>query len=166
MTKRRGSNISPKAAKHDPGLCIDPDAPSVLIHASAVCFREKGIVLLGPSGSGKSDLALRMIDAGAVLIADDQVKLQRAGDRLLAKAPDKLAGLIELRGQGIMRSPHQAGYLDLAVDLQPYDKHDERLPELERASWLGVDMPKINLDARASSAVVRIKMSLEAERVF
>lgn len=142
------------------------EATSHLVHGSAVRLSGKGVLLLGPSTSGKSDLALRLIDAGAVLVADDQVRLRREGDRLQADAPVRLAGLIELRGIGIMRVPHGQAYIDLAVDLEPPDSSAEQLPEPAAAAWLGVDVPKIRLDARAPSAVAKIRMFLRAERVF
>ncbi|MEM8948438.1 MAG: HPr kinase/phosphatase C-terminal domain-containing protein [Pseudomonadota bacterium] len=138
----------------------------MFIHASAVRFQKKGVLLLGPSTSGKSDLALRLIDAGAVLIADDQVRLSLDGDRLHAGPPQILAGLIELRGMGIMRVPFEEGALDLVVDLKPAASAFDPLPEPASMSWLGVDLPKIELDATAPSAVARIKMALNAERVF
>ena len=166
MTKRRDADISGKIAGRRVDKATASETPAVLIHASAVRFLEKGILLLGPSGSGKSDLALRMIDAGAVLIADDQVSLRRVGVRLLAEAPARLAGLIELRGQGIMRLAHHPAHLDLAVQLQPFGQESDRLPGTETASWLGVALPKITLDARTPSAVARLKTCLEAERVF
>lgn len=125
----------------------------------------KGILLLGPSACGKSDLALRLIDAGAVLIADDQVRLGVEDGRLIAGPPASLAGMIELRGIGIMRVPFEPAPLDLAVDLD-LQSTVEQLPEPETISWHGVDLPKIRLDARAPSAVARIKMVLRAERVF
>lgn len=146
----------------------DPDrnaaSASLLLHASAVQLWDKGIILLGRSGSGKSDLALRLIDAGATLIADDQVRLSRSGDRLLAEAPERLVGLIEIRGIGIMRLPHTSGPLDLVVDLEEADKQT-RLPEPVKAHWHDVDLPKIKVAPHASSAVARIKAVLRAERV-
>ncbi|MDH3659058.1 MAG: HPr kinase/phosphatase C-terminal domain-containing protein [Alphaproteobacteria bacterium] len=143
------------------------DEPSdLLIHASAVRFSGKGVLLLGPSASGKSDLALRLIDAGGVLIADDQVRLRREGDRLSAGPPERLAGLIELRGIGIMRVPFEEGPLDLAIDLLPAGADLDPLPEPASASWLGVELPKIGLDADRPSAVARIRTVLGRERVF
>lgn len=138
----------------------------LLIHASAVRFTGKGVLLLGPSTSGKSDLALRLIDAGAVLIADDQVRLDLDDGRLRAGPPARLEGLIELRGIGIMRVPFEESPLHLAVDLQPSAAAVEQLPEPAVASWLGVDLPKIVLNAYIPSAVARIRMVLGAERVF
>ena len=143
----------------------ETSAPSPLfVHASAVRFLGKGVLLLGPSQSGKSDLALRLIDAGARLIADDQVLLRRAGDRLLAEAPAALAGMIELRGIGIMRVPHADGILDLAVGLASGQLQD-RLPAPTFVTWHDIDLPKITLDPMAASAVARIKLALQAERV-
>ena len=67
----------------------------IFVHATAVAVGLKGVLLLGPSGSGKSDLALRLIDQGARLVADDQVVLSRNGARLIANAPPALAGKID-----------------------------------------------------------------------
>ena len=140
---------------------------SLLIHASAVRFSNKGVLLLGPSAHGKSDLALRLIDAGGVLIADDQVQLTIGSDhRLHAAPPACLRGLIELRGIGIMRVPFQEGRLDLAVELLPSTVATDHLPEPSVVSWLGLDLPKISLQADVASAVARIRMTLNAERVF
>lgn len=138
----------------------------LLIHASAVRFVGKGILLLGASNSGKSDLALRLIDAGGMLIADDQVRLSRQGARLQARAPERLAGLIALRGIGILRLPFEEAPIDLAVDLVAPGSADEPLPEPASLSWLGVDVPKVALEAAAPSAVARIGMILQAERAF
>ncbi len=164
MTKRRGAVTLGRpvdAAGDGPA-----DAQPLLIHASAVRFLEKGVLLLGRSASGKSDLALRLIDAGGRLIADDQVGLRSTGDRLTAEAPARLAGLIELRGMGIMRVPHSPGLIDLAVDLDASDRDEDRLPEARTLSFCGIALPTIGLDAQAASAVARIRLALEVERVF
>lgn len=142
------------------------DAPTLMIHGSAVRFLDRGVLLLGPSASGKSDLALRLIDAGATLIADDQICLSRAGDGLDAQPPERLAGLIALRGMGVMRVPHSKGRLDLAVDLSPSDAAVDPLPEPGVGTWLGVRLPMISLDASLPSAVPRIRMALSAERAY
>ncbi|CAN0443334.1 unnamed protein product [Discosporangium mesarthrocarpum] len=76
------------------------------IHATCVAFDDIGILLRGPSGAGKSDLALRLIEAGARLVADDRVRLAADGDTLRASPPDELAGLLELRGIGLVRLPN------------------------------------------------------------
>lgn len=143
------------------GLDRYDETSSLLIYASAVRLGAKGILLLGRSGSGKSDLALQLIDGGGVLVADDQVRLSRVGDRLLADPPAALAGLIEIRGIGIMRLPYRGSSLDLAVDL---GEMQARLPEQASANWLGVDLPKIMIDPRAPSAAAKIRLALHAER--
>ena len=98
----------------------------VLVHASAIAIDGRAVLLRGPSGAGKSDLALRLIDGGARLVADDQVELRRAGERVLVTAPAAIAGLIEVRGVGIIRlQPVTEATLALLVDLVP-------LPELDR----------------------------------
>jgi len=103
------------------------------VHATAVSLGGKGILLRGPSGSGKSLLALSLLDryaardVEAVLVADDRVDLRREGDTILMSAPATIAGLIELRGRGIVTKPHRDNVrLDLVVDLMPTL---ERMPE-------------------------------------
>ena len=88
------------------------------IYASAVKLAQGGVLLLGPSGSGKSSLAVHLIDHyGGQLIADDRVCLTVTDTRLHAAPPDNLAGLLELRGLGIITMPHQNAVIDLAVEL-------------------------------------------------
>src|SRR5438105_13569254 len=90
----------------------------VLLHATAIAIEGQAVLLRGPSGAGKSDLGLRLIDAGARLIADDQSELQRVGDTIAVRAPATIAGLIEVRGVGILRLDVEAeAPLALAVDL-------------------------------------------------
>lgn len=75
------------------------------IHASCVAANGKGLLILGPSGAGKSALALQMIALGAQLVADDRCDIWAEQDRLYARPPAKIAGLIEARGLGILRLP-------------------------------------------------------------
>ncbi|RMF16145.1 MAG: serine kinase, partial [Alphaproteobacteria bacterium] len=91
----------------DPSATSAPsisDAKGELVHASCVAWHGRGILLRGPSGAGKSALALRLIEAGALLVADDYVVLdaQSTPDRLLAAPPPRIAGLIEVRGLGLL----------------------------------------------------------------
>jgi serine kinase of HPr protein (carbohydrate metabolism regulator) len=137
---------------------------SHLLHGSAVSLGGKGVLLIGRSGRGKSDLALQMIDRGAVLIADDQVRICREDDRLIAEAPPNLAGLIEIRGIGIMRLPHGKGNLDLVVDLDLNDE-EPRLPDPTTVSWYGLSLRKIQINGRSASAVAKINLALHAEPV-
>src|SRR5690606_10091511 len=88
----------------------DPAPTAERLHATCIAFGEFGVLLIGPSGSGKSDLALRLIDEGgfgigtsrleAALVSDDQVLLQRQGDEVMASAPATIAALLEVRGLG------------------------------------------------------------------
>jgi len=88
------------------------------IHGTVVSVAGLGVLLLGPSGSGKSDLALRLIDRGAVLVADDAVALTRRSARLVASAPGHLRGKLEVRSIGIVEFPSvDEAVIALAVDL-------------------------------------------------
>ena len=88
------------------------------LQGTAVAIEGRGVLLRGPSGSGKSSLALRLIEEGAVLIADDLCELRRAGDRLVIDLPaavdPKFRGAIERRAQGIERLAY-AGPTPLAL---------------------------------------------------
>jgi HPr kinase/phosphorylase len=121
------------------------------MQASAAARDGAGILLLGPPGAGKSDLVLRLLDIGFSLIADDQVLIQ--GHH--ASPPASLAGLLEVRGLGIVRLPHVTADLVLAIRLKP----GERLPAPARLS--GLDLPLINLDPAAASAPLRVAMALD-----
>ncbi len=139
-------------------------AASAALHASCVELDEVGVVLLGASGSGKSDLALRLIDAGAHLVADDRLTIERRGDLLFGRAPPVLAGLLEVRGFGIVRLPWCAETrLGLVVELEPGPP--PRLPAPEPYQLLGLPLLHLRLDPRASSAVARIRLTLSAERI-
>lgn len=119
-------------------------------------------MLLGPSGIGKSDLALRLIDAGFVLVADDRVDLAAEGGAVIASGPDALAGLIEVRGIGIIRLPDSLARARvlLAVRLAPRETI-ERLPEAETTALAGLAVPSIAVDPEAASAVARIRLALD-----
>ena len=135
------------------------------IHASCVAVGGKGVLLLGPSGAGKSDLALRLIDEGARLVADDRCELFVRAGKLYARAPQAIAGLMEIRGIGIIAMPFAKSIgLALAVKL---GAHPPRLPNknfyvppktLEPAKAV----PLIMVNAEAASAPARIRAALAA----
>lgn len=135
---------------------------SALVHASCVALDNVGCLLLGPSGSGKSDLALRLVmDQAARLVADDQVTIARRLDRLVASPPAALAGLIEVRGLGIVRLAHRARViLGLAVVLVPPERI-ERLPEPEGegVEYLGVTLPLLRLAPFEASAPHKVRLA-------
>ena len=100
------------------------------IHATCVVYKRDGILLIGKSGSGKSDLALRLIALGAKLVADDRTDLAVKNGALIATPPKTIAGLLEIRGVGIVESPNAASArIALVVALSG---NVERLPEPQR----------------------------------
>lgn len=108
------------------GTTPTPDS-ELLLHATAVAYGGRAVILKGASGSGKSSLALQLISLGATLVADDGVRLWRSHDRLIAGPPARIAGLIEARFVGLMRLPYEAeAEVALVVDLDLDEAH--RLP--------------------------------------
>jgi HPr kinase/phosphorylase len=131
---------------------------TVLIHATAVAIASEAILLRGPSGSGKSDLALRLIDGGAQLVADDQTLLRRVGDRVLASAPAAIAGLLEVRGVGIVKmETTDLAPLVLIADLV-LSGDVERLPERRVETILGLCVPVIDLAPFEASAAAKLRL--------
>jgi HPr kinase/phosphorylase len=130
------------------------------VHGTAVEIDGAGILLRGPSGSGKSDLALRLIDGGATLVADDRVVLSRQGGHVLAGAPETIAGKIEVRGLGIVRLPSTGpAPLRLVVDLTPPEAI-ERLPKAAETVLLGVALPVMQLAPFEPSAPAKLRLAL------
>ena len=145
----------------------------ILLHGSCVAIGERGVLLLGPPGAGKSDLLLRLIDQPgygidgtpktARLVADDQVIVSRGGTGLEAHAPAVIAGKIEVRGLGIVDVLHvERTRLGLAVKLVPV-REIERMPYLERAGFevLGLVIPLVLVDPSQASAPARIRAALD-----
>jgi serine kinase of HPr protein (carbohydrate metabolism regulator) len=131
------------------------------IWASSVALYGQGILLRGPSGSGKSDLALRLIDAGATLIADDYTEIVADGGHILASPPPPLAGLLEIRGVGIIRLSCQHN-VPVAVIVDLVDEGGvERMPEPMRESLLGVELPVFHLAPFPASAVAKVRCALD-----
>ena len=149
---------------------VGASSPSVLLHATCVSIAGRGALLMGPSGAGKSDLALRLIHTAvptegqalpAVLVADDQVLIELRDGRLVARAPANLAGLIEVRGLGILQVPTVAETgLVLAVELAP-SQLIERLPDpMPSLEILGEQLPLIRLAAFEASAPLKVVLAL------
>jgi len=132
----------------------------ILVHATTVEIAGHGILIRGPSGSGKSDLALRLIQGGAQLVADDQTELFPQGGRLAARAPQTIAGMIEVRGLGIVRLPYCAEVpLALVVDLVA-SECIERLPEARTAEFLGIFVPLMALAPFEASAEAKVRLAM------
>ena len=134
----------------------------LLMHGTAVAIEGRAVLLRGASGAGKSDLGLRLIDAGGRLIADDQSELCRSGDTIVVRASAALAGLIEVRGVGILRlDAIVEAPLALLVDLVGPETL-ERLPERRSETILGVAVPRIALAPFEASAAAKLRLALRA----
>ena len=125
---------------------------SPTLHASAVLLGARAVLIRGPSGSGKSKLALALIESAgtdgrlpfARLVADDRTHVEAVHGRLVARAPEELAGLIEVRGLGVRRLPYErAGVVDLVVDLAANDADRMPGPEQCEAEIVGVRLPRL-----------------------
>lgn len=132
-----------------------------LVHATCVSLGGKGVLLLGEVGAGKSDLALRLIDRGASLVADDQVQLTARDKKIMAAAPQALRGRIEVRGIGIMTMEYIPSVpLSLAVQLVRAQLV-ERMPEAEFWGCLGLRVPLLSLCAFEESTAAKIRLFLK-----
>jgi serine kinase of HPr protein (carbohydrate metabolism regulator) len=133
---------------------------SETIHASTVALDGRAVLIIGPSGSGKSDLALRMLDRDFTLVSDDQTIVRRDGDRLIASAPATIAGKLEIRGVGIVemetvRDVPVALLVELTSEIQ-------RLPDDRRERpVLGVKLPLVSVDAQTASAASKVALALD-----
>lgn len=131
---------------------------SLTIHASSVAIGGRAVLIAGPSGSGKSDLALRLLDRGACLVSDDYTEIAAEGGRLLASPPGRIAGRIEARGVGILERPFAAGVpVALLVEL---GHAPERLPEPAARTLGGIAVPLVGLSALEASAPIKVEAAL------
>lgn len=130
------------------------------IHGTCVAIGTRGVLIRGRSGAGKSDLALRLIAEGARLVADDQVMVSVAGGRLVARAPEPIRGLIEVRGVGLVPAPTAASArIALVVDLATAHAVP-RLPEPQSTRIDGVDVPVAALAPFEASAAIKVRLAL------
>lgn len=133
---------------------------SETVHATSIAIDGRAVLLMGPSGIGKSDLALRLIDRGAALVSDDYTLVVRQGGALVARAPDTIAGRMEVRHVGIVTLPHERDVpVALVVKL---DEQPARLPESGSTLRLaGVAVPCAALAAREASAPIKVELLLQ-----
>jgi len=130
------------------------------LHASTVALDGRAVLISGPSGSGKSDLALRLLDRGFTLVSDDRTILRKDGDKLIASAPTTIKGKLEIRGVGIVEMDTASDVpvalvVELTSDIQ-------RLPDDSRERLiLGTAIPLINVDATTASAPSKVVVALD-----
>ena len=139
---------------------------ATILHATLIAARRggrwRGVLLTGPSGSGKSGLAVRAIAAGWRLVADDRVWLWSSGGELYGSAPGTLQGLIEVRGLGVMpQAALRFCPIDLAVRACPPDQF-ERIPDSVCVDLLGASRPQIALVLHDPRAVETLGRALDA----
>ena len=139
---------------------IAPRLSAETLHASTVAIDGRAVLITGPSGSGKSDLALRMLDRGFTLVSDDRTIVRKDGGRLIASAPESIAGKLEVRGIGIVDVDSTdevpvALLVELASDMQ-------RLPDDSRERpILGIAIPLVTIDALTASAPAKVALALD-----
>jgi len=129
------------------------------IHATCVAIGGRGLLILGPSGTGKSDLALRLIDRGALLVSDDGVAVRAGSGRAYAAAPATIEGRMEIRGLGIVDVPTmKEAPIALCISLGA----GERMPpeSLPTFSLVGVAIPMLGIDPFEASAPIKVERAL------
>ena len=133
---------------------------SETLHASTVAIDGRAVLITGPSGSGKSDLSLRLLDRGFVLVSDDQTIVKKVGTKLCASSPPTIRGKLEVRGVGIVSVDHVedvpvAMVVELTSEIQ-------RLPDDSRERpMLGLPIPLISVDALTASAPSKVALALD-----
>ena len=132
-----------------------------LYHATCVALHGRGIAIRGASGAGKSALALRLIhEGGAVLVADDQTRVEASAGEAVASPPEILRGRIEAHGVGILSLPFaETARLAVVVDVAARDAI-ERLPEPDTVRLEGVELPRVSLDAADPAAVSKLCLAV------
>lgn len=131
------------AQGHDrPGTQKTPN--ECLVHATTVAWKNTAVMITGPSGSGKSGLALQLISFGLTLVADDQTRLERnSDDHIIASAPATIRGTIEARGIGLLAAD-TVGRARLALVIDMQNTETARMPEPRTVSYLGTEIPLLH----------------------
>ena len=138
-----------------------PRLSAETLHASTVAISGRAVLLTGPSGSGKSDLALRLLDRGFTLVSDDQTIVRKDSDRLVASAPPNIAGKLEIRGLGIV-DVERVDNVAIALIVELTNSQIQRLPDDSRERpILGVKLPLVTIDALTASAPSKVALALD-----
>jgi serine kinase of HPr protein (carbohydrate metabolism regulator) len=139
---------------------VGPRLSAETLHSSTVALDGRAVLISGPSGSGKSDLALRLLDRGFVLVSDDQTIVKKDAGKLVAIAPPTIAGKLEVRGIGIVDIERVDNVpIALVVELT---SEIQRLPDESRERLiLGISVPLISIDAAAASAPSKVALALD-----
>lgn len=130
------------------------------VHATTVVRSDHAVMIGGKSGSGKSDVALQLIDRGYTLVSDDQTMLSCKDDELYASAPPSISGKMEIRGLGIVDMPVKEDVrvcLYVALGESP----DRLPPDGDTEQLMGCDIPRMALMGNSPSAAIRIDMALD-----
>jgi len=137
-----------------------PTLSSETLHASTVALDGRAVLITGHSGSGKSDLALRLLDRGFKLVSDDQTMVRLDGERLLASPPANIAGKLEVRGIGIVELAH-ADNVPVAL-IVALTSEILRMPDENRTELiLGVPVPLVAVDPAPPSAASKVALALD-----
>lgn len=130
------------------------------VRGTCVSLDGCGVLLRGPSGSGKSDLALRLIEGGAELVADDYTAIEGREGQVLATAPAGISGMLEVRGLGVVRvQAREATTLAAVVELVP-PTAVERVPESEMVRLADATLPLFRLAPFEPSAAAKVRLAV------
>lgn len=134
---------------------------SETVHASTVAIDGRAVLIAGRPGSGKSDLALRLIDRGATLVSDDYTIVARSGSGLVATPPETIKGRMEVRGIGLVDMPHLAG-VPVAL-MVTVEEEVPRMPEPgETRLVAGIALPMMAFSPFEASAPIKVELALKA----
>ena len=132
---------------------------TVLANVTCVAIGERGVLIEGEPGSGKSSLALALIDRGAVLIGDDGVTLEVREERLWASPPPNIAGLLEVRNVGLVTMPTASAPLALVIRL---DSQAPRwVDDVEQVKLAGHSLPLLRLYPETGGLPLRAELALK-----
>jgi serine kinase of HPr protein (carbohydrate metabolism regulator) len=137
----------------------DPDDTTSLLHATCVAIDGRAFLLMGESGAGKSDLALRLIDRGALLISDDYTDCKLRDGQLFAYPPLTIAGKMEVRYIGVVSMPHVHD-VPVALAIRLDDKPQRMPDQTTNIDILGVSLPVFALNAFEGSAPIKTELAL------